>query len=132
MPSGRWNDEPALDAEPWEPLCHFAAGAWVAFSEKAPMPSPTSFLNEWAVSAEGWSSHVGQSLRAHAAPFESVVPRADGYGARILALPLVQAADADKTWKEFWNSTATLREIVEFGDPDETDHSDLTSGANWL
>jgi hypothetical protein len=84
------------------------------------MPSPASFLEEWALSPEGWSSHRGQTLKAHAAQFEIGVPRADGYGTRLLALPIVEAASADTGWKHFWYSTATLREVVEFGDPDET------------
>ena len=99
------------------PLCRGCVGSVFRKSADA---QPDKFPQRVGGIGRGWSCHVGQSLRAHAAPFESVVPRADGYGARILALPLVQAADADKTWKEFWNSTATLREIVEFGDPDET------------
>jgi hypothetical protein len=49
-------------------------------------------------------------------------PRADGYGARLLAIPMVEAERADKQWKQFWDSTATLREVVEFGDPDESDN----------
>jgi hypothetical protein len=36
---------------------------------------------------------------------------------------MVEADPADITWKRFWDATATLREIVEFGDPDETDNS---------
>jgi hypothetical protein len=35
---------------------------------------------------------------------------------------MVEAERADERWKRFWDSTATLREVVEFGDPDETDN----------
>ncbi len=118
MPPGRWNEQPAPDVEPWEPWCHLAAGAWIAFSGKAQMPSPAVFFEEWALSPEGWPSHRGQTLRFHAAPFDGM-PRADGYGARLLALPVVEAENADTGWKRFWDSTTTLREIVEFGDSDE-------------
>ena len=35
---------------------------------------------------------------------------------------MVEGERADERWKRFWALTATLREIVEFGDPDETDN----------
>lgn len=58
----------------------------------------------------------------HGRPLEAAGIRADGYGARILALPMVESAEpADKVWKRFWQSTDALREIVEFGDADAAD-----------
>jgi hypothetical protein len=120
MPADRWSQEPAPDAESWEPWCQLAAGALGALAEKTLMPSDTSFLHEWQLTPDGWSTQRGQSLRLHAIPFETAAPRADGYGARLLALPMVEAERADEEWKRFWDATAVLREIVEFGDPDET------------
>ncbi|SOE98753.1 hypothetical protein SAMN05446635_6732 [Burkholderia sp. OK233] len=46
-----------------------------------------------------------------------------GYGARLLAIPLAEAEHADNLWKRFWGSTAPLREIVEFGDAEESDNN---------
>ena len=122
MPADRWSVEPAPDAESWEPWCQLAAGALVALAGKASMPSMEGFLNKWRLSPEEWPAQQGQMLKLHASPFEGAEPRADGYGARLLAIPMVEAERPDKLWKRFWDSTATLREVVEFGDPDETNN----------
>ncbi|MBU2859041.1 hypothetical protein HF290_00960 [Acidithiobacillus ferrooxidans] len=122
MPADRWSPEPAPDAEPWEPWCQVAAGALIALGRKSSMPSPSEFFDEWHISPDEWPTQPGQSLKLHAIPFEGAGPRADGYGARLLAIPMVEAGRADDLWKQFWDSTDTLREIVEFGDPDETEN----------
>jgi len=122
MPAGRWSPEPAPDAESWEPWCQLAAGALVALAGKASMPSPEGFLAEWILNPEQWLAKQGQMLKLHARPFEDAEQRVDGYGARLLAIPMVEAERPNELWKRFWYSTATLREIVEFGDPDETDN----------
>jgi hypothetical protein len=125
MPADRWSPEPAPDAETWEPWCQLAVGALIALAEKVLMPSVAGFLNEWHLAPDGWPTQRGQKLRLHAIPFEGAGPRADGYGARLLALPMVELEPADAGWKRFWHATATLREIVEFGDPDDNDNG------NW-
>jgi len=124
LPANIWTPEPAPDAETWEPWCQVAAGALIALGGKSSMPSPSEFLEEWHISPDEWPAQPGQSLNLHAIPFEGAGPRADGYGARLLAIPMVEAGRADDLWKRFWDSTVTLREIVEFGDPDETDDGD--------
>jgi hypothetical protein len=47
---------------------------------------------------------------------------------------MVEAERADNRWKRFWGSTATLREVVEFGDPDADNGGwqDRTDAANLL
>lgn len=122
MPADRWSVEPAPDAESWEPWCQLAAGTLVALAGKASMPSPEEFLVEWHISPDEWPAQKGQMLKLHARPFEDAEPRADGYGARLLAIPMVEAERPDESWKRFWDSTATLREVIEFGDPDKTDN----------
>ncbi len=122
MPAGRWSPEPVPDAETWEPWCQFAMGALIALAEKALMPATAGFLEEWQISPDGWPTQRGQKLRLHSVPFDGAMPRADGYGARLLALPMVEAECADMGWRRFWVATATLREIVEFGDSDEIDN----------
>jgi hypothetical protein len=122
MPADHWIPEPAPDAETWEPWCQLVAGALIALAEKASMPSPKEFLDEWHLSPDDWPEQGGQTLKLHAMPFDGAEPRADGYGARLLAIPMVEAERADNCWKRFWDSTTALREVVEFGDPDETDN----------
>jgi hypothetical protein len=116
MPMDRWRSEPSPDAEEWEYWCQFAVGTLITLAGKTVMPSAATFLDDWRLSPEGWQAQRGQKLRLRAFPFEGGQPRADGYGARLLALAMVE--DADAYWKTFWDTTATLREIVEFGDPD--------------
>jgi len=130
MPADCWNTEPASDAETWEPWCQLAAGALVALAGKTSMPSPTTFLDEWRSSPDEWPLRYSQGLTLRAMPFEGAGPRADGYGARLLAIPLVEAEPADNLWRRFWDSTAPLREIVEFGDAEETDNNAWQSRAD--
>ena len=118
-PSGCWREEIAPDAEAWEPWCQLAMGVLIAHEGKASTPSTSAFLHAWALTAEGWSSNRGKTLRSLASPFDAAGVRADGYGARILALPMTESDEpADQIWKRFWQSTGALREIVEFGDAD--------------
>lgn len=123
MPSGYWSPEPAPDAETWEPWCQLAAGALIGLAGKAQMPSAEGFLDEWILTPEGWPTRRGKNLKLHADPFEGGGPRVDGYGPRLLALLLIEVERGDAVWKGFWDSTATLREIVAFGDSDETDNA---------
>jgi hypothetical protein len=125
MPADRWSPEPAPDAETWEHWCQLAVGALAALAGKALMPSPAGFLDEWHLSPDGWPTQRGKKLKLHAFPFEVAGPRADGYGARLLALPIIELEPADAGWKRFWDATGTLREIVEFGDADEAE------GGGW-
>ena len=120
-PADRWSPEPSPDAETWEPWCQLAAGALIALAGKGLMPSAACFLDEWHLTPDGWPTHRGRKLKLQAIPFEGATLRADGYGARLLALPMIEVERADARWKGFWDATATLREIVEFGDPGETD-----------
>lgn len=122
MPTNHWSPEPAPDEESWEPWCQLATGVLIALAGKVPMPSLTEFVDEWHLSPDEWPARRGQKLKLHAAPLGGAKPRADGYGARLLAIPMVEGERADKRWKQFWTSTVTLREIVEFGDPDEADN----------
>ncbi|MCU9952596.1 hypothetical protein OEJ37_04370 [Burkholderia sp. BKH01] len=121
MPGNRWKAELPPDVEAWEPWCQLAVGAMVALAGKTSMPSPGKFLDEWHVSLDQWSARYGGGLLLAAIPFELTTQRADGYGARLLAIPLVETDSPDELWERFWSSTISLREIVEFGDVDEAD-----------
>ncbi|WP_158945321.1 hypothetical protein [Granulicella sp. S190] len=123
MPAGSWKPDTAPAAESWEPWCQLAAGALIAFNGKSSMPSTANFLDEWNLNPDEWPTQRGQKLKERAIPFDGDAQRADGYGARLLALPLVETNRADAEWKYFWEGSVTLREIVEFGDPDENDGS---------
>lgn len=125
MPADGWSQEAAPGAEAWEPWCQLAAGTLIALAGKTSMPSPAAFLDEWCLTPERWQTQPGEKLKLRAVPFVLAGARADGYGARLLALPLVEAERADTAWKLFWDVTFTLREIVEFGDTDDAE------GGGW-
>jgi hypothetical protein len=130
MPADRWRPVLELHIETWEVWCQFAFGALTALAGKASMPSPVEFLKEWDISPDDWPARRGLELKLHAKPFESGGLRADGYGARLLALSLIEAGDPGDQWKRFWGSTCALREIVEFGDSDRTNGDDWQSRAD--
>ena len=119
MPAGRVDAGLSPDTEVWEPWCHLALGTLAAAGGKGTMPSSTNFINDWRISADNWSTKSGQQLKQRAAPFEGMPPKADAYGARILALSMVVLDSPAEEWAKFWRATTLLREIVEFGDPDD-------------
>jgi hypothetical protein len=118
IPPAGWSAQSSSDAEPWEPWCHRCVLACVAIARATPMPPAEDFLGEWVLSPEDWASEHGRSLKEHASLFETFGKRADAYGTRLLALPLVENSNPESVWKQFWDSTNVIREIIEFGDAD--------------
>lgn len=123
IPTDSWSLAPAQNVESWEPWCQHAFSTLIALAGKGSMPSPESFLDEWELSPEDWSTERGKTLQLHATPFEGTALRADGYGARILAISMLETESPDTLWARFWDSTVTLRELVEFGDSDDKEES---------
>jgi hypothetical protein len=118
LPPDGWSPSPAPDAEVWEPWCYRCVRISVANALGKPMPAVDDFLAEWRVSPDEWASVPGRILQAHASLFETLGKRADAYGTRVLALPLIEVPDALGVWRRLWASTDTIREVVEFGDAD--------------
>ncbi|MHB8390265.1 MAG: hypothetical protein ACYDBH_11885 [Acidobacteriaceae bacterium] len=118
IPTADWGAQSSSDAEPWEPWCHRCVLVSVALARATPMPPAEDFLGEWVLGPEDWMSERGLSLKAHASLFETFGKRADAYGTRLLALPLAEHSDPVSAWKRFWESTSTIREVIEFGDAD--------------
>ena len=124
IPAENWSPQSSSDAEPWEPWCYRCVLACVSLARSTPIVPAKDFLDEWALSPEDWESKRGQNLRAHASLFETFGNRADAYGTRMLALPLVESSNPEDAWKALWDSTSAIREIIEFGDADaETSES---------
>ena len=119
IPESGWRSKHSPDVEPWEPWCQLILEALISLKKSESMPPLKKFWEEWALTPDEWSEKKGETLQNHASPFETYPQRADGYGARLLALPMVEFNSADLVWKNFWDVTSTLREIVEFGDADE-------------
>ncbi|MFA6223418.1 MAG: hypothetical protein WC647_14000 [Desulfomonilaceae bacterium] len=120
LPSSAWNPSPGQDAETWEPWCYRCALVSIAANGAIAMPSATDFLKEWELSPEDWPSTRGESLRERASLFETFGRRPDAYGIRLLAIPLVDDPEPQWVWRNMWDTTQAIREILEFGDPDAT------------
>jgi hypothetical protein len=118
LPGDGWRPSPAPDAEAWESWCYRCVRISVANALGDPMPGVDDFLSEWRLSPEDWPLAPGRLLRAHASLFATLGRRADAYGMRVLALPMVQVPDALGVWNQLWETTGPIREIVEFGDPE--------------
>lgn len=105
--------------EPWEPWCQLGYRGFVSAERGLPFTPATSWLAEWRLTPEDWPARRGLDLKAHAAPFIQAKTAADDYGGRVLALCLKAQGPADEIFLDLWNSAETLREVVEYGDPDE-------------
>jgi hypothetical protein len=125
MPGHIWNPGVALDAEHWEDWCYRCVLVTIAADGGAPMPEAEHFLDEWQLSPEDWPAPRGQLLRDRATLFDSFGKRADAYGTRLLAIPFAQAQKPQDLWNRLWESTQTVREIIEFGDPNDRENAGL-------
>jgi hypothetical protein len=114
----QWGRAPAPDAEPWEDWCHRCVIVSLAANGLTPMPAAERFLDQWRLSPEDWTGQRGQALRERASLFDTFGRRADAYGTRLLATPLAEANEPLRVWQDLWYATQTIRDIVEFGDPD--------------
>ena len=110
-----WNPMLPGDAEAWEAWCYLGVLVSVGNLHGGRFPPAHDFLQEWELTPEQWCSTPGKELRAHASLFTTFGKRADSYGNRLLAMPLVSEKEPFLAWQQLWASTAVLREIVEFG-----------------
>ena len=118
VPIKAWNATPPQDAEDWEAWCYLGVLVSVGNLHGGPFPPASDFLQEWKLSPDQWFAGRGQALRAHASLFTTFGKRADAYGNRLLAMPLVHEAEPFAAWRQLSSSTTVLREIVEFGSSD--------------
>ena len=113
LPAEGWGSLASNDAEAWEVWCYRAVLVCVALAGTGPMPPVEEFLAEWVLTPEDWATERGQNLKAHALLFDTLGKRADAYGTRLLALPLVEVSNPDEVWRRVWDATSIIREIVE-------------------
>jgi hypothetical protein len=116
----------ARDIEPWE---HWAYRCVLVSLRhmgcNAPVPDLNDFLTEWSVKSGDWPSVPGENLRSRSSIFRTFGNRPDAYGTRMLAAALAQAEEPSKTYAELWRATVAIREIIEYGDPDEITSDNL-------
>ena len=103
------------DWEPWSYQCVLASHANSKF---IPLPDSTSFINEWKLTIDDWNENKGKQLRKRAEIFIYANNEIPGDFANYIVSPSVLSSSAVDNWKELWELTYPLREIVEFGYPD--------------
>ena len=108
------------DAASWEPWCYRCTLSSFAYNGHIPVPAWEDFGNEWRLKPEDWAGKKGLLLREHASLITTLGKETPGIAANSLAYPIAQSPSPGGTWFGLWNDAITLREIVEFGDSDET------------
>ncbi len=110
--------ETSSDAPAWEKWCYKCVLASHANSGFIAVPTPDSFLEEWAITLDDWTAERGRQLREHASTIVTITQGIPGDAAHCLAYPIAMSGSPVDAWMGLWNATQTLREIVEFGDAD--------------
>jgi len=119
-----WDDDPSEDTDPWEPWCYRCVLITYALDNKRSMPNSERFLAQWKLAPEDWAASKGRALRDNASLFISLDKTPDAYGTRVLAYSLATTNNPLRIWNDLWVASATIREIVEFGDSnDDADQS---------
>ncbi len=105
------------DAAPWEAWCYRCVRSLFAHEGLIDAPSFDDFASEWHLTPEKWHDSQGRSLLERA---ELHLPKNDspGLSANLLAFPLASRNGFASGWKQLWDSTYPLREVIEFGSPD--------------
>ncbi|HBN8198467.1 hypothetical protein ACM79J_26385 [Pseudomonas aeruginosa] len=108
---------PPEDAAPWEAWCYRCVRSLFAHEGLIEPPPFEDFASEWRLSLESWHDYQGRSLLERA---DLHLPRDDtpGLSANLLAFPLASRKGFALAWKQLWDSTYPLREVIEFGSPD--------------
>jgi hypothetical protein len=102
----------------WEAWCYRCALASFAHNGHIEVPGWRSFADEWNLSHDDWPGEKGHLLRNHASYISSTNTDIPGIAANLLAFPITKSASPVDVWIDLWEKAFTLREIVEFGDPD--------------
>jgi hypothetical protein len=113
------NDVPTWEA--WEAWCYRCVLASHANNGFIAVPDCESFLKEWKISFDDWPGEQGKQLRRHADLFTGVAKEIPSGAAHYLAYPIAMSETPVDAWIELWATTQLLREIVEFGDADDSE-----------
>ncbi|MDH0303355.1 MULTISPECIES: hypothetical protein [unclassified Pseudomonas] len=96
-----------------------ALRTWLAVEGHGDFPAAAEVLTDWDIDADSWSQTAGRSLESQAADFMARQARRNLLASRLLALPFVYSSAPHENWVSLWERTLVLREITEFGDPDD-------------
>jgi hypothetical protein len=98
----------------WEPWIYQSMLALLHSNEpdRFPIPDVSAFINEWNLTPTEWNSSKGESLRSHVSEYQATQP--NNYACRVLGYSVALNDDFTNHWVSMWNSSAALREILEF------------------
>lgn len=109
------------DAALWEPWCYRCVLSSFAYDGHIAVPAWEDFGMEWRLTPEDWQGKKGRVLCEHASLMGLSLKEVPGIAANRLAYPTAQSPSPGQVWIGLWHDALTLREIVEFGDPDATE-----------
>lgn len=110
-----------FNAPAWEAWCYRAVLASHAHSGFIDPPDSKSFMDAWILDPDDWSGERGKQLRDRASLIVTMTKEIPGNAAHYLAYPITMSESPVDAWIELWNVTQPLREIVEFGDADDSE-----------
>lgn len=111
--------ESIIENSDWEPWSYQCVLASHANSKFIPIPDSREFMNDWTLTIDEWNNNKGKKLRNRAEIFIYLTNEIPGDFANYIVSPLVLSSSAVDDWIELWKSTYPLRDIVEFGYPDD-------------
>ena len=109
------------DAPAWEAWCYRCVLASHAHSKFINPPDCKIFIDEWKIKLDEWSGKRGRQLRERASLIVTMTKVIPGDAAHLLAYPITTSKSPIDDWIKLWNNTQFLREIVEFGDTDDSE-----------
>jgi hypothetical protein len=109
------------DAPAWEAWCYRCVLASHAHSKFINPPDCKIFIDEWKIKLDEWSGKRGRQLRERASLIMTMTKVIPGDAAHLLAYPITTSKSPIDDWIKLWNNTQFLREIVEFGDTDDSE-----------
>lgn len=107
------------DAADWEAWCYRCVLASHAYSKFIDLPESKDFIKEWDLSPDDWLRKKGVSLRNRSSLILTSEKKILGRASYLLAYPIALTEKATEDWENLWDSSFTLREIVEYGDANE-------------
>lgn len=113
--------EVPADAPAWEAWCYRCVLASHAHSKFINPPDCKIFIDEWKIKLDEWSGKRGRQLRERASLIVTMTKVIPGDAAHLLAYPITTSKSPIDDWIKLWNITQFLREIVEFGDADDSE-----------
>ncbi|WP_300488184.1 hypothetical protein [Methylobacter sp.] len=116
------------DAPAWEAWCYQAVLASHAHSGFIDPPDSKNFMDVWGLAPDDWAGERGKQLRERASLIVTMTKEIPGDAAHFLAYPITMSESPVDAWIGLWNVTQPLREIVEFGDADDSE-SDKYQGS---